>query len=129
MKWLVVCGEDTQNNPAVEVGSASNPVSVSTSLVLNQSHDHRQRLSASNPQREKKTYFQTSGFFFLFLAPQFTSCWKSPRPRQTSIKIHREHTPLTSRVILRNRQGRFRVCSRDYRNQWPPLPENTYNVR
>ena len=67
MKWLVVCGEDTQNNPAVEVGSASNPVSVSTSLVLlNQSHDHRQRLSASNPQREKRTYFQTSGFFSFF---------------------------------------------------------------
>lgn len=66
MKWLVVYGEDTQNNPAVEVGSASNPVSVSTSLVLLNQVMTIGRGSQHLTPKRKGLIFKQSGFFSFF---------------------------------------------------------------
>lgn len=87
---LMVCREDTQNYPGVEVGRTTNTLPVSVAfycLVGVMYYKEGPSENCITPKRETKDLFCK----WPLLVPQITVRWSFLQPRQVFIKIHREY--------------------------------------
>lgn len=102
------------------------PVSVNSFLCLVGVVHHRERPSKSSIYPKRETTYLISGPF-LFLKSH--SAGNSFNQGKSSLKSTENITFLISRARVRIGQDKYDVFCRDCRNQWPHLPENTYDVR